>query len=293
VEKKETRLADAASQAKLGSKPSWIGLVLSLRVRDCDHIWAAAGPTTSELLLCWPTSKAPDFFALHVLSSQWFFTFLSRIPPPSPSSLAAFSPLSLPPLSPSTFKNFSKQANKPSSSPRKITISVGKYRRSSTLPRHSISRRFFSSPYFFLWKRFQVVLLLLSEAKKREKLINFNPILPCRNTWMYNLVKVKSENIYGKTERYFVQEMRNSGIVWQFWKLLSNMSCERRRGGVEIYEQRTSVEENGSIDQNLLIDPKLLFIGNKIGEGAHGEVYKGRLVLLMTAETWFFFFKFL
>jgi hypothetical protein len=56
------------------------------------------------------------------------------------------------------------------------------------------------------------------------------------------------------------------------------MSCERRRGGVEIYEQRTSVEENGSIDQNLLIDPKLLFIGNKIGEGAHGEVYKGRLV---------------
>ncbi|KAF9684847.1 hypothetical protein SADUNF_Sadunf04G0161100 [Salix dunnii] len=54
------------------------------------------------------------------------------------------------------------------------------------------------------------------------------------------------------------------------------MSCERRRGGVEIYEQRSSVEENGSIDQNLLIDPKLLFIGNKIGEGAHGEVYKGR-----------------
>lgn len=54
---------------------------------------------------------------------------------------------------------------------------------------------------------------------------------------------------------------------------------------MEIDEQRTSVEENGSIDQNLLIDPKLLFIGNKIGEGAHGEVYKGRLVLLMTAET--------
>lgn len=62
---------------------------------------------------------------------------------------------------------------------------------------------------------------------------------------------------------------------------------------MEIDEQRTSVEENGSIDQNLLIDPKLLFIGNKIGEGAHGEVYKGRLVLLMTAETLFFFFKFL
>ncbi|KAG6745398.1 hypothetical protein POTOM_052063 [Populus tomentosa] len=61
------------------------------------------------------------------------------------------------------------------------------------------------------------------------------------------------------------------------------MSCERRRGGVEIYEQRTSVEENGSIDQNLLIDPKLLFIGNKIGEGAHGEVYKGRYGDLIVA----------
>ena len=71
------------------------------------------------------------------------------------------------------------------------------------------------------------------------------------------------------------------------------MSCEGRRGGVEIYEQRSSVEENGSIDQNLLIDPKLLFIGNKIGEGAHGEVYKGRLVLLMKAELFFFFIFFI
>ncbi|XP_030480325.2 serine/threonine-protein kinase STY13 [Cannabis sativa] len=44
-----------------------------------------------------------------------------------------------------------------------------------------------------------------------------------------------------------------------------------------------SVSQNGSItaaqftiDENLLVDPKLLFIGSKIGEGAHGKVYEGR-----------------
>ncbi|KAL4284652.1 hypothetical protein GQ457_16G028570 [Hibiscus cannabinus] len=49
-------------------------------------------------------------------------------------------------------------------------------------------------------------------------------------------------------------------------------------------ETRNAVVSNGSItaaqeltiDQNLLIDPKLLFIGSKIGEGAHGKVYEGR-----------------
>lgn len=30
------------------------------------------------------------------------------------------------------------------------------------------------------------------------------------------------------------------------------------------------------IDENLLIDPKLLYIGAKIGEGAHGKVYQGK-----------------
>ncbi|KAK9723691.1 hypothetical protein RND81_05G018200 [Saponaria officinalis] len=30
------------------------------------------------------------------------------------------------------------------------------------------------------------------------------------------------------------------------------------------------------IDETLLVDPKLLFIGSKIGEGAHGKVYEGR-----------------
>lgn len=55
------------------------------------------------------------------------------------------------------------------------------------------------------------------------------------------------------------------------------------RRSVEI-EPRT-VTQNGSItapqlsvDQNLLVDPKLLFIGSKIGEGAHGKVYEGRSV---------------
>lgn len=46
-----------------------------------------------------------------------------------------------------------------------------------------------------------------------------------------------------------------------------------------------SVSQNGSltstqltIDESVLVDPKLLFIGNKIGEGAHGKVYEGRSV---------------
>jgi hypothetical protein len=30
------------------------------------------------------------------------------------------------------------------------------------------------------------------------------------------------------------------------------------------------------IDRNLLVDPKNLFVGDKIGEGAHGKVYKGK-----------------
>ncbi|XP_027334524.1 serine/threonine-protein kinase HT1 isoform X1 [Abrus precatorius] len=71
------------------------------------------------------------------------------------------------------------------------------------------------------------------------------------------------------------------------------MSCgETERGGEEKeYEENSSVglesksvrQSNGSIenqqltiDENLLVDPKLLFIGTKIGEGAHGRVYEGR-----------------
>lgn len=73
------------------------------------------------------------------------------------------------------------------------------------------------------------------------------------------------------------------------------MSCnEKNRGGDDreteqqvlrnsVEAERKPVNQNGSItaqqltiDDNLLVDPKLLFIGSKIGEGAHGKVYEGR-----------------
>ncbi|KAJ4979730.1 hypothetical protein NE237_010510 [Protea cynaroides] len=47
--------------------------------------------------------------------------------------------------------------------------------------------------------------------------------------------------------------------------------------------EKHSVTQNGliptlefQIDEKLLIDPKLLYVGSKIGEGAHGKVYEGR-----------------
>ncbi|XP_023528022.1 serine/threonine-protein kinase HT1-like [Cucurbita pepo subsp. pepo] len=71
------------------------------------------------------------------------------------------------------------------------------------------------------------------------------------------------------------------------------MNCNEENRGETSFEApvlRNSVEaegkpviQNGSItdqhltiDDNLLVDPKLLFIGSKIGEGAHGKVYEGR-----------------
>lgn len=55
------------------------------------------------------------------------------------------------------------------------------------------------------------------------------------------------------------------------------------RRSVEV--EPATLTENGSltaqelsIDDCLLVDPKLLFIGSKIGEGAHGKVYEGRSV---------------
>ena len=33
---------------------------------------------------------------------------------------------------------------------------------------------------------------------------------------------------------------------------------------------------NGPLDHSLLVDPKFLFVGSKVGEGAHGKVYEGR-----------------
>ncbi|CAL5425698.1 unnamed protein product [Camellia sinensis] len=81
------------------------------------------------------------------------------------------------------------------------------------------------------------------------------------------------------------------------------MSCsEKNRGGDEgEYEKpvlRKSVEDdpklvshNGSItcpqltiDESLLVDPKLLFIGSKIGEGAHGKVYEGSYLCALWGE---------
>lgn len=73
------------------------------------------------------------------------------------------------------------------------------------------------------------------------------------------------------------------------------MSCrERNKGereekeyenssvGLKSKSARQSIgsteDEPLTIDESLLIDPKLLFIGSKIGEGAHGIVYEGRSV---------------
>lgn len=75
------------------------------------------------------------------------------------------------------------------------------------------------------------------------------------------------------------------------------MSCgsEKNRGGEEegeydrTFGARVSVDGlslNGSIiasqqlciDERVLVDPRLIFIGSKIGEGAHGKVYQGRCV---------------
>ncbi|XP_002532865.2 serine/threonine-protein kinase STY13 [Ricinus communis] len=61
----------------------------------------------------------------------------------------------------------------------------------------------------------------------------------------------------------------------------SNRGRENEEQSVEV---QTVITQNGSltaphqlsIDENLLVDPKLLFIGSKIGEGAHGKVYQGR-----------------
>ncbi|XP_042514834.1 serine/threonine-protein kinase STY13-like isoform X2 [Macadamia integrifolia] len=58
-----------------------------------------------------------------------------------------------------------------------------------------------------------------------------------------------------------------------------------RKNSVELGSQleKHPVTQNGliptpqfQIDEKLLIDPKLLYVGSKIGEGAHGKVYEGR-----------------
>ena len=61
------------------------------------------------------------------------------------------------------------------------------------------------------------------------------------------------------------------------------MSCDGQRsrgnsGGGGLSENGSVTASEFVIDENLLVDPKLLFIGSKIGEGAHGKVYEGRSV---------------
>ncbi|KAL9267074.1 Serine/threonine-protein kinase STY13-like protein [Drosera capensis] len=65
-----------------------------------------------------------------------------------------------------------------------------------------------------------------------------------------------------------------------------SMSCSVESRGREetVYGGSDTFSGNGSgisamqlsLDKNLLVDPKSLFIGSKIGEGAHGKVYEGR-----------------
>ncbi|KAH9618768.1 hypothetical protein KSS87_021708 [Heliosperma pusillum] len=51
-----------------------------------------------------------------------------------------------------------------------------------------------------------------------------------------------------------------------------------RKGSItgESLSSPLSLPQQLFIDETLLVDPKLLFIGSKIGEGAHGKVYEGR-----------------
>lgn len=75
------------------------------------------------------------------------------------------------------------------------------------------------------------------------------------------------------------------------------MNCSVNNGGrgERAHEQtvlRRSVEvepilvpQQLTIDENLLVDPNLLFIGSKIGEGAHGKVYEGRSVSIPCQST--------
>ncbi|EOY04477.1 Kinase superfamily protein isoform 1 [Theobroma cacao] len=52
--------------------------------------------------------------------------------------------------------------------------------------------------------------------------------------------------------------------------------CEEETRSVVVSNGSVTAAQELTVDQNLLIDPKLLFIGSKIGEGAHGKVYEGR-----------------
>ncbi|XP_027176799.1 serine/threonine-protein kinase STY13 isoform X3 [Coffea eugenioides] len=54
------------------------------------------------------------------------------------------------------------------------------------------------------------------------------------------------------------------------------VGCESDEGASRNGSTTTATSPHFCIDQKVLVDPKQLFIGSKIGEGAHGKVYQGR-----------------
>ncbi|KAF8402498.1 hypothetical protein HHK36_010583 [Tetracentron sinense] len=73
-------------------------------------------------------------------------------------------------------------------------------------------------------------------------------------------------------------ENKDGGEEGKFEQPLTEKSVE-----VGIHLDKYSITQNVSIlppqfqiDEKLLIDPKLLYVGSQIGEGAHGKVYEGR-----------------
>lgn len=54
-------------------------------------------------------------------------------------------------------------------------------------------------------------------------------------------------------------------------------AAQGSQSGMKSGSGRNEIAELPSrIDEKVLIDPRLLFIGAKIGEGAHGKVYEGK-----------------
>ena len=55
-----------------------------------------------------------------------------------------------------------------------------------------------------------------------------------------------------------------------------NESAQSSPSGTRNRKTETAESSPSGIDEKVLIDPRLLFIGAKIGEGAHGKVYEGK-----------------
>ncbi|XP_010253109.1 PREDICTED: serine/threonine-protein kinase HT1-like isoform X2 [Nelumbo nucifera] len=73
------------------------------------------------------------------------------------------------------------------------------------------------------------------------------------------------ENKEGADEEEFGQSARDKSVEVGFHVEKQSASQNELIPGTEF-----------KIDEKLLIDPKLLYVGSKIGEGAHGIVYEGR-----------------